>query len=103
MLNVSDGGALVEGASRLLPGTHIDVHVMTPEGRVLVRSRVVRALVSCVHADAVRYQGALVFDRDVNTAGDGYVVPDGSAEAAIATGTHYPGSIDAVLARDETG
>jgi hypothetical protein len=90
ILNVSDGGALVEGAGRLLPGTHIDVHVITPEGRVLVRSRVVRASVSHVAPDAVRYRSGLMFDRLLDTAPCGYFVPVGLGEEPGETGTGYP-------------
>ena len=43
VVDVSVAGALLEGTARLLPGTHVDVHMVTRDGRVLVRSRVVRA------------------------------------------------------------
>lgn len=91
VLNVSDGGALVEGTGRLLPGTHIDVHVMTPEGRLLVRSRVVRAAVAHVASDMVRYQSGLMFDRVIDTAPCGYLVPVALYEGPGAMGTGYPG------------
>lgn len=68
VVDVSSAGALVEGMTRLLPGTHVDVHVVTQEGRTLVRSRVVRAYVCGVEADVVRYRGALAFDRSINVA-----------------------------------
>jgi hypothetical protein len=45
VLNASGWGALTESIERLLPGRHLDVHVVTSGGRVLVRSRVVRAFV----------------------------------------------------------
>lgn len=66
VVELSNSGALVEGG-RLLPGTHVDVHVITPEGRVLVRSRVVRVFVCHVEAEAVRYRGALAFERTIDT------------------------------------
>jgi hypothetical protein len=53
VLDVGNGGVLVEGRVRLLPGTHLDVHVVTREGRVLVRSRVVRCWVAVLQADTV--------------------------------------------------
>jgi hypothetical protein len=68
VVDVSNAGALVEGSVRLLPGTHVDVHVVTGEGRVLVRSRVARCFVAGLRADGVRYRGALAFDRLVDTA-----------------------------------
>jgi hypothetical protein len=45
VVDIGDTGALLEGTSRLLPGTHVEVHVVTREGRTLVRSRVTRASV----------------------------------------------------------
>ncbi|HLG57805.1 MAG TPA: hypothetical protein VI485_20845 [Vicinamibacterales bacterium] len=73
VVDVSPVGALVEGATRLLPGTHADVHVITRHGRVLVRARVVRALVWHLAPDAVRYRAALAFDTplDLDTEADG--------------------------------
>ena len=65
VLNVSPWGALVEGETRLLPGTHVDVHVTAAQGRVLVQARVMRCAVSTVTADMVVYRGALAFSTDV--------------------------------------
>jgi PilZ domain len=68
VVNISDTGVLVDGAARLHPGAHVDVHVVTQDGRVLVRSRVVRAFVSHVSAEVVRYGGALAFEQTIDTA-----------------------------------
>jgi hypothetical protein len=67
VVDLSAAGVLVDGAARLHPGTHVDVHVITRDGRVLVRSRVVRAFVSHLQAGAVRYSGALMFERTIDT------------------------------------
>lgn len=67
VVNISPAGALVEGSVRLLPGVRIDVHVMTHAGRQLVRARVVRASLSSVRRNQVRYTGALQFDLAVDT------------------------------------
>lgn len=67
VIDLSDAGALVEGAVRLLPGTRIDVHVMTRGGRVLTRARLTRARVSALAADRVIYRGALAFEAPVDT------------------------------------
>jgi len=89
VLDLSPGGALVEGETRLLPGTHVDVHVMTPSGRVLVRSRVVRAFVSDVSSERVVYRSALAFDRHVDVGG-GYPVPGVPPQIEAPPGTVYP-------------
>ena len=86
-VDVSDGGVLVEGASRLLPGTHVDVHVITRDGRILVRSRVVRAKITAISPSEVLYRCALAFDHLVDT---GYPVPPAAAGQAVLTGTRYP-------------
>ena len=75
VVDVSNTGMLVEGCARLLPGTHLDVHVTTLAGRVLVRSRVVRAHVAALQADVICYRGALAFDRSIDTRARGYDVP----------------------------
>ena len=67
VVNVADAGALVEGTARLLPGTRVDVHLITRAGRVLTRARVVRAHVASLTASLVVYRGALAFDARVDT------------------------------------
>jgi hypothetical protein len=67
VIDVSNDGALVEGTTRLLPGTHVDVHIVTKEGRTLVRSRVVRASVSYLDAVVVKYRGAIAFEQSTDT------------------------------------
>ena len=66
VLDVSCSGALVEGEVRLLPGTHTDVHLLTASGRVLVRSRIVRAYVAAVSSNRIVYRGALAFEQAVD-------------------------------------
>jgi hypothetical protein len=90
VVDVSDAGLLVEGTARLLPGTHVDVHIVTCDGRVLARSRVVRAYVVHVEAELIRYRGALAFDRPVLTATAGYAVPSILIGAAPPQGSSYP-------------
>jgi hypothetical protein len=90
VIDLSNSGALVEGVARLLPGTHVDVHVFAAEGRSLVRSRVVRAYVSHLEAELIRYRGALAFDRTIDAAPAGYSLPDVLAVPQTAEGNGYP-------------
>jgi hypothetical protein len=96
VIDISDSGLLAEGEMRLLPGTHVDVHLVTDEGRLLIRSRVVRAFVCHVSASTIRYRGALAFDRPVQTTVEttveGYGLPGGPNGQAVAEGNPYPGS-----------
>jgi hypothetical protein len=68
VVDVAATGALVETEGRLLPGTGVDVHVMTTEGRELVRSRVVRSFVWSLSAERIVYRGALAFERQMELA-----------------------------------
>ena len=94
VVDVSDAGALVEGSTRLLPGTHVEVHVVTREGRTLVRSRIARAAVHAITADTLRYRAALAFERWVNSTSHRVVTtqsplsgaPEGSPYPSPATG-----------------
>lgn len=90
VVDIGDTGALLEGTSRLLPGTHVEVHVVTREGRTLVRSRVTRASVFAIAADSLRYRAALAFDTRVNTA-PSRVVATHTTPPAVAPGSTYPG------------
>ena len=90
VINVSDAGLLAEGEMRLLPGTHVDVHLVTPEGRLLVRSRVIRAFVCRVCRDRIDYRGAIVFERPVPTAAVGYPMPEGTEPSHVPSGKPYP-------------
>ena len=100
VIDVSNSGLLAEGEMRLLPGTHVDVHLVTDDGRLLIRSRVVRAFVCHVSASTVRYRGALAFDRTVQTTMQatvettvaGYGIPGGPNGLTVAEGNPYPGS-----------
>ncbi len=99
VVNISPAGALIEGLTRLLPNTHTDIHIVTRHGRVLVRARVVRALVWRLERDVVCYRTALAFDAAVDTeAGPalsereskGYPVPSEIRGNVSASGTPYP-------------
>jgi hypothetical protein len=92
VVNISWAGALVEGVTRLLPGTHVDVHVVTRHGRVLVRTRVVRSIVWRLHADAVCYRTGLAFDASVDTEVDGYPLPAETPVIEGGAGKSYPGA-----------
>jgi hypothetical protein len=67
VVDLSDTGLLIEGRDRLLPNTHVDIHLVTRTGRVLLRCRVVRSFVWYLENDLVRYRVGLSFDRRVDT------------------------------------
>ena len=90
VINISDTGLLAEGEMRLLPGTHVDVHLITGEGRLLIRSRVIRAFVCRVSRDRIEYRGAIAFERTVPTTAVGYAIPGAADASNGASGKPYP-------------
>jgi hypothetical protein len=89
LLDVSAVGALIEGRVRLLPNTHLDLHLVLHTGRTLVRCRIVRAHVCHVEADLVRYRAGLVFDQPIDSS-SGYSLPDGGVRDFPSVGIAYP-------------
>ena len=87
VIDASPLGVLVEGATRLLPGTHVEVHVIGAQGRILVRARVVRCAVWSLTADCVQYRGALAFgvliDLGLATALPEAVAASGVVQAGV--------------------
>jgi hypothetical protein len=90
VIDVSDAGLLVQGDMRLLPGTHVEVHLVTADGRLLVRSRVIRAFVCLVTRERIEYRGALAFERSIHTRVVGYPIPEGSSAPSGEPGKPYP-------------
>jgi hypothetical protein len=62
LLNMSRGGALLESATRMMPGARTVLHLFGATRRV-VRGRIDRCHVA--RLDPLRYVGAVVFDHDV--------------------------------------
>ena len=90
VVDIGSTGSLVEGAVRLLPGTHVDAHVTTAIGRVLVRSRIVRAWVSEIGDEGLTYRSALAFQQPIETAQAGYQLPARSVLHQEGQGSAYP-------------
>lgn len=63
VVDLSNGGALVEGLVRLMPGSPIELHVLCLDARHTVRGRVLRCYVSAIGPAGVCYRAALGFER----------------------------------------
>jgi len=87
VIDISDHGMLVESRARLLPGTHLDVHLMSAAGRILQRARVARAFVAKLDASVLSFYVALAFDAPVDTSPP-RVVPAHATKPAWAVATH---------------
>lgn len=90
VIEASSCGALIETTERLLPGRHLDVHIVCAEGRMLVRCRVARAFVEKVEPGAVHYQVAFSFDRAVDVRPAGYALPSPLIAPEGERGMPYP-------------
>ena len=90
VVEASSWGALMETTERLLPGRHLDVHVVSAEGRTLVRSRVARAFVARVQPDGVHYRVAFSFDRGIDVRVAGYGLPSPFLASETEAGMPYP-------------
>ena len=64
LVDIGDGGALVEASSRMLPGAPVVLQLLMPEGAMCIRGRVMRCEVTALEPlGGVRYRGALRFDE----------------------------------------
>ena len=88
IIDVSAGGALIEGANRLLPGAAVDLQVETVRRRTTLRGRVLRCAVVRLRSSSVGYRAALAFDHQLAAFIDDqpteYEVPMGETPAAHA-------------------
>jgi hypothetical protein len=82
LIDLSAGGAMIEGPRPLRPGTHVHVQLVNGARRLALTAHVLRCAVAALDGEAgVRYRGALRFDErcetiwEVNTLG-GYRFPD---------------------------
>ena len=87
---ISNFGASVRTSARLLPGTHVDVHLMTTAGRVLQRARVARAAVWTIDATGIAYQVALAFDAAVDASARRVTATPAEEFATHADGEQLP-------------
>ncbi len=65
VLDISDGGALVETECRLLAGAPVLLQMKTRDQTAVVRGRVLRSALAQPGPRPVRYRGAIGFDDDI--------------------------------------
>lgn len=72
LLDIGNGGALVEASSRMLPGTPVVLQLLMPEGARCIHGRVLRCEVAAIDpCHGVRYRGAVRFDEPQTLVGEG--------------------------------
>ena len=70
ILDLSEGGALIETDWRLLPGMRVELQLGEPIGLYRVTGRIVRCHVTLLDRERVRYRGAMAFDAELSLAGN---------------------------------
>ena len=87
VLDLSTGGALVEAACQLRPGSRIEVHLEREDRRGLIAARVTRCAVAAIDPESgVTYRAALCFAESCEwvretVTPEGYAVPRSSRES----------------------
>ena len=107
LIDLSAGGALIEGPRPLRPGMRVHVQLVSGAHRFGITAHVLRCSVASLDADAgVRYRGALRFDErceaiwEANTL-DGYLFPDKQRTVRHAGGQALPGRRESAAERSE--
>ena len=96
LVDLSSGGALIEGPRPLRPGARVHLQLLTGTRRLGIAAHVLRCSVASLDSrQGVQYRGALKFDHrcdalwEVNTP-DGYLVPSPESSTATAMGQVLP-------------
>ena len=107
LIDLSAGGALIEGPRPLRPGMGVHVQLVNGTRRFGISAHVLRCSVAALDSDAgVRYRGALRFDErceaiwEANTL-DGYLFPDEQRTVRQAAGNALPGRRSTTSERSE--
>jgi hypothetical protein len=86
LIDISSGGALVEGVRRLLPGTAVELFLVAGDLCASIRGRVLRCAIVGLKPTSVSYRGAIRFDNDLPWFGER------RAPAAAGTVSELPGA-----------
>ncbi len=96
LVDLSRGGARFECEKRLLPGAKVALRLVTPDGTLVVRGRVVRSRIVRLERGGLGYDAAIAFNETLNELLE---EPNRSQPAESREGD--PSGLDAVEARDK--
>ncbi|HEY7497954.1 MAG TPA: PilZ domain-containing protein [Vicinamibacterales bacterium] len=97
LIDVSSGGALIQGPRPLRPGARVHLLLMNGTRRLAIGAHVLRCSVASLDSrEGVQYRGALKFDHRCDVlweadTRDGYLFPAGERALAPAGGHDLPG------------
>jgi hypothetical protein len=99
LIDLSSGGALIEGPRPLRPGSRVHLQLTTKSRRLGIIAHVLRCSVASLGAGqgGVQYRGALKFDQRCDAIWedetlDGYIIPDEHSALGHTTGQALPSS-----------
>ncbi len=81
LIDLSAGGALIQGPRPLRPGARVHLQLLTPNRRIAIPAHVLRCAVASLDSrQGVQYRGAIKFDHRCDTlwedvTPDGYLLP----------------------------
>lgn len=91
LVDLSRGGARFECERRLLPGSTVALRLVTPDGTIVVRARVVRSRIAKIDQGGLVYEVAAAFNETLTTLNDeepqaaaAPIATDAPAAAALA-------------------
>jgi hypothetical protein len=86
LINISASGILVQGKTRFVPGTRLNVIFEGPRAPGAVKGRIIRCQVSAIASGgSLQYQSAIAFDANIDLRVD--EAPPKTAAAVEAAGT----------------
>jgi hypothetical protein len=97
LIDLSSGGALIQGPCPLRPGARVHLQLLTGSRRLGIAAHVLRCSVASLDSrQGVQYRGALKFDHRCDTlwepgALNGYLVPADESQTAASSGQGIPG------------
>ena len=84
LVDLSRGGARFECERRLLPGSTVALRLVTPDGAVVVRGRVVRSRIAKIDQSGLVYEVAAAFNETLTALADDVAPKSAEAPAAPA-------------------
>ncbi|HKV99018.1 MAG TPA: PilZ domain-containing protein [Vicinamibacterales bacterium] len=85
LIDLSRGGARFECERRLLPGSTVALRLVTPDGAVVVRGRVVRSRIAKIDQTGLVYEVAAAFNETLTALADEPAPQAAAAEPAPAS------------------
>ena len=83
LIDLSRGGARFECERRLLPGSTVALRLVTPDGAVVVRGRVVRSRIAKIDQSGLVYEVAAAFNETLSALADDSPQEAGASAAAL--------------------